>query len=265
MDPAHLLFASLIGLGAGIIGGLAGIGGSMVMLPGLAFTFGYHDRAHSEHHVYMAAAMGVNVVVAVFATRTHRKAGAVRTELVKRVMPAMIAAIIAGVLLSNLLAGRALSLGLAGFIAAYCILNLYRIVRPRPTDMALVERTSAPTLASIGAVSGFVGGLLGLGGGVVMVPLLQVVARIRLRAAIATSSAAMVASAAIGAIIKLATLRATHNHSPTEALLLFAAMSPGAVIGGTAGAALAHRLPLAWVRAIVSIVLLVAAVRLAKP
>lgn len=264
MDPIDLLIASLIGLGAGVIGGLAGIGGSLVMLPALAFAFGYHDAAHSEHHVYIAAAMGVNVVVAVFATRAHRRAGAVRMELVRRVMPAMIVSIIVGVLLSNLLAGRVLSNALAAFIAAYCLLNLYRIARPRPANAVIVERTSAATLGSIGATSGLIGGLLGLGGGVVMVPMLQIVARLRLRAAIATSSAAMAASSALGAGLKLATLQSSHGHSPAEALLLFAAMAPGAVVGGTAGAALAHRLPLAWVRGIVSVVLLIAAARLAK-
>lgn len=263
MTSIQLVEAAAIGLAAGVLGGMAGIGGSMIMLPGLALVFGYHDRAHTDQHVYMAAAMAVNVLVAVPATRRHAKAGALRHDLVKPVMPAMIAAIILGVLVSNWMDGRVLKYLLALFIAGYCLLNIYRIFRPRTDATRPAERRGAPILATVGGVAGFIGGLLGLGGGVVMVPMLQVLGNIRLREAIATSSAVMVASALIGAALKFATLHiAAPGHLWTKPALLVVAMAPGAIIGGTVGAALAHKLPLRAVRGIVSVILLVAAIRL---
>src|SRR3954471_651914 len=115
--PTQLLLAAALGLVAGVLGGMAGIGGSMVMLPGLAIVFGYHDRAHSEQHLYMAAAMCVNVLVAIPATRTHAAAGALRRELVVRILPAMIAGIVAGVIASDFMGGEVLKNLLAVFIA----------------------------------------------------------------------------------------------------------------------------------------------------
>lgn len=260
--PTQLLLAAAIGLVAGVLGGMAGIGGSMVMLPGLALVFGYHDRAHSEQHVYMAAAMCVNVLVAIPATRTHAAAGALRRELVAGILPSMIIGILAGVIASDFMGGEVLKNLLAVFIAGYCLLNIYRVFRPRTDATRPPERIGPGVLAVIGAIAGFVGGVLGLGGGAVMVPLLQVVSNVRLRQAIAASSAVMVISAAVGAALKLATLPAASGHPPLDALWFVLALAPGAVLGGILGAMLAHRLPLAAVRIAISLLLLIAALRM---
>jgi uncharacterized protein len=150
---------------------------------------------------------------------------------------------------------------LALFIATYAVVNLYRIARPLPASHRPVERIGRKLLTSIGAVAGLVGGLLGLGGGVVMVPLLQVIARVRLREAIAVSSAVMIATALVGASIKFATLP-QHDVSAARAGLFVLMMAPTAMIGASLGAYMAHRMPLAVVRGIVSVLLLIAAFRM---
>jgi uncharacterized protein len=263
-DPStQFLIASVIGLAAGIIGGLAGVGGSMIIIPGLALVFGYRTANHSEQHVYMAAAMAINVVVSIPAAWRHWRNGVLRRELVLGIMPAMVAGIIAGVLVSNIFQGNLLRVFLAVFIGIFAVFNIYRAIRPRDEATRPPERIGRGMLTSVGVAAGFVGGLLGLGGGVVLVPLLQMIANVRLRHAIAASSAAMVVSALIGAALKLATLKRTHGHDPGDALMLVIAMAPGAVVGGIIGAQLAHVLPLRIVRAAVSTFLLIIAVRLA--
>lgn len=263
MDLQQSALAAIIGLVAGIIGGLAGIGGSMVMLPGLAIVFGFAgDPAHAKQHVYQAAAMTVNVLVALPATLSHTRAGAVRRDLVIGLLPWMAAAIVGGVLISNLVPGEQLKRGLAIFIGGYCLVNLYRVVKPRGPGEPEPEPPRRATLALTGTLAGLVGGVLGLGGGVVTVPMLQVAARVRLRQAIAASSATMVLTAAIGAALKLGTL-GEHGQKASEALWLALAMGPMAVAGALVGAALTHALPLRWVRLTVSILLLLAAARMA--
>lgn len=263
MDLQQSALAAIIGLVAGIIGGLAGIGGSMVMLPGLAIVFGFvGDPEHARQHVYQAAAMTVNVLVALPATISHARAGALRRDLVLGLLPWMSAAILAGVLISNLVPGEQLKLGLAIFIGGYCLWNVYRVIRPRGPHEPEPAPPRRSTLAAIGVVAGLVGGVLGLGGGVVTVPMLQLTARVRLRHAIAASSATMVLTAAIGAALKLGTL-GEHAREASEALWLALAMGPMAVAGALVGAALTHALPLRWVRLTVSVLLLIAAVRMA--
>lgn len=263
MNPEQALFAAIIGLVAGLIGGLAGIGGSMVMLPGLAIVFGFAgDPEHTRQHVYQAAAMCVNVLVALPATVQHGRAGAVRRDLVAGLLPAMCAGIVAGVLVSNLVPGAALKLLLAVFITGYALINIYRAARPRPVVDGAPEAPPRGVVPLIGGAAGVVGGVLGLGGGVVTVPLLNTVGRVRLRQAIAASSAAMCISAAIGAAIKLWTLGG-HGRAPAEALWLTLAMGPMAVAGALVGARLAHALPLRAVRLSISVLLLLAAARMA--
>ncbi len=237
----------------------------MVMLPGLAIVFGFrNDPEHTRQHVYQAAAMCVNVLVALPATVQHARAGAVRRDLVIALLPSMCVGIIVGVLISNQVPGEYLKLFLAIFIAAYCIVNFYFVARPRknPPPESAHPRTALAT--AIGAAAGLVGGVLGLGGGVVTVPLLNTIGRVRLRQSIAASSAAMCVSALVGSIIKLGTLH-EHGRAISEALWLAVAMGPLAIAGALVGARLAHALPLRAVRLAISVLLLLAAARMALP
>jgi uncharacterized membrane protein YfcA len=261
VNPSDLLWSAGIGLLAGLIGGLAGIGGSMVMIPGLFLVFG-DDQGHTRQHVYMAAAMVVNVIVSLPATYQHWRAGAMRADLARWLVPTMTAMMVVGVLASNRFDGAALRVMLAGFIALYCTVNIARALRPIPDDERLPERGGPGLLAGIGIATGFVGGLLGIGGGVVMVPALQLLGRVRLRHAIATSALVMCITAAVGASLKLWTLPG-HGHTAGEAGWLVLAMSPGAIAGATAGAALVHALPIRVVRVVISVLLIVAAAKLA--
>lgn len=260
MTPQELLWSGAIGLLAGLLGGLAGIGGSMVMLPGLFLVFG-DNQEHTRQHLYMAAAMVVNVIVSIPATYQHWRAGAMRRDLAVWLLPTMTVTMVAGVFASNRFEGDALRVMLAGFIALYCVMNIVRAVRPIRGDERPPERGGPGLLVGIGTVTGFVGGLLGIGGGVLMVPALQLLRRVRLRHAIATSSLVMCITAAVGASLKLATL-GEHQQSAAEAGWLVLAMSPGAVVGAMVGAALVHALPIRVVRVVISVLLLAAAARL---
>lgn len=232
----------------------------MVMLPGLSLVFG--TSPPSTHHLYMAAAMAVNMAVAIPAARKHRQAGAVRSDIVRRILPPMAIAIVVGVLVSNLVDGRYLRLGLAAFIALYCLGTFAALALKKPDHAGDRERVSPLNLLAIAIIAGLLGGLLGIGGGVVMVPALQLLCRLPLRHAIGTSAGIMWMTALIGATLKLATLH-THGESIGHALLLALLMAPGAIIGARIGASLAHRLPLPIVRAIIATILTIAAARMA--
>ncbi len=260
--PSQFLLAAAIGGLAGLIGGLAGIGGSLIMLPALALIFGFDDAARSEQHAFQAAAMIVNVVVALPATWQHRRAGVFRKDLLSWVVPAMAVMIVAGVMLSNQLHGRTLQHILAGLVGWDCAVNIYRLVRKVDETRLGPERTSPGVMLAAGGSAGLAGGLAGIGGGVLVVPILQLVGRVPLKQAIATSSAAMCVSSAIGATVKLGTLREV-GRGMTESIVLALLLSPGAILGAMAGAALTHKLPVQTLRLVVSVILLAAAVKLA--
>lgn len=271
MPLEQISVIALIGLVAGILGGLAGVGGSVFMLPALHIVFspsifGEPDNPQI-HHLYMAAAMTVNVAVSVPAALRHHREGAVRVPLLRALIPATAVATMCGVLLSNLLDGESLKIFLALFLILYSAWNFSVIARPRRRSFSgqgRIEVTSGPRLAACGSITGLVGGLLGLGGGLLLVPLLQLVCNVRLKNAIATSSAVLCATAAIGAILKLATL-SQHNERISHALIYIACMAPTAVVGALLGARWLHKLPVLTVRLVMTFLILVAASKLLGP
>lgn len=252
----------MIGLAAGVVGGLAGIGGSLVMLPALGFFFGYDEPQRSVQHLYMASAMLVNAVVSAPATWTHARAGSIRRNLIAWILPPMTVAMIGGVFISERVDGHRLIDILAIFIAGYCLLNFVRALARTPE--AHVDPRDAPAigLVALGLFTGLLAGLLGIGGGVVMVPALQLFVRVPLKNAIAASSAVMCVTAVVGSCFKLTGL-SEHGQSVGDALVLAGAMGPTAFVGGLLGARLVQRLPLAAARVAISVVLAVAAARLA--
>lgn len=266
MDPVlETLAIAAIGLGAGLIGGLTGLGGSVVMLPGLALIIGFADESRIEQHVYMAAALAVNFMVAVPATWRHSKAGKIRMPVVVRLLPPAAAGMVLGVLLSNRLPPDLLIKLLAAMIAVFVVVGeigdkISRSSAEEPIET--IARRKAYALAGTGGFTGILAGLLGIGGGVIMVASLRAAVLLPVRTAIAASSAAMCLMAPIGATLKISTL-GTLGLDPIDAIRLAGIMGPAAVIGSLTGASLVHKLPRLAVRLTVDAVLLLAAARLA--
>ncbi len=115
--------------------------------------------------------------------------------------------------------------------------------------------TSATKAMVLGVVAGFVGGLLGVGGGVIMVPGLVLWVALDQRQAAASSLAAIVAAAG-SATLKNAS--ETLIDWPAAALLFV-----GAGLGAYLGARSLDRLPVKALSRMFIVVLLLAAVRMA--
>lgn len=254
-----LAFIVLIGMLAGTLGGLLGVGGSVVMIPGLALLFGTGEN----QHLYQASAMAVNVAVAIPAARRHHQAGAVVPAVLRWMLPAALIAIVIGVWASNLPiftggdGGRWLGRVLAMFLGYVIIVNLLKLRKPKAEhDAESLDhaRITPPRCGFVGGVMGATAGLMGVGGGALAVPLQHSVAKLPLRNAIANSSLVMVFSAAIGATLKIATLGGHYDSDELSrpawatALLLAAVLAPTAIIGARLGAKLTHSLPLVYVR-----------------
>ena len=244
----YLIFVA-IGISMGLFGGLLGIGGSVVMIPALVLAFG------ENQHLYQASAMICNFFVSAAATIAHKKQEILVGSVVKYMVPASAVGSIGGVFLSNApLFSHGKSYVLAhvfGLFLIYVIyhnaVRLYRDYRPRPEHTRRQMKDSALLSIIIGFVTGIAGGLLGIGGGAVCVPLQQVLLKMPLKKAIANSAATIILIAVVGSILKNATLY-QHNIAVTESIRIAAIVIPSAAIAGFAGARLMHVLPKRYVR-----------------
>lgn len=257
-----LLIIAVIGLTAGLLGGMLGIGGSIVMIPAMSYVFGY------DQHLYQAAAMIANVAVSFPAARRHHQAGAVQWNIVRYMIPAAVLCALVGVFVSNLpiFADEDGGLWLGRVLAMFQIyvigMNVAKMFS-KTKDYTLQEsRSSKPASSILGGVMGFTAGLLGIGGGAIAIPLQQVMLKLPLRVCIANSSTVIVVSAALGSIYKIGSL-GDHGHPWTMGLFVGALLVPGAFVGGRLGAAVTHKLPLPMVRIAFIALMLVAAWKMA--
>jgi len=263
-DPLSLALIALVGLMGGLLGGLLGVGGSVVMIPGLTLVLGYNQ------HLYQAAAMAANVAVAVPAAIRHRQGGAMHAPTLAWMAPAAVVCVLLGVWISNrpIFAGSDGGLWLGRLLAVSLIYVIYANIRrlrgPRPNPDPWAVDPPQPRLrrTGVGAGMGLPAGLLGTGGGTVAVPLQQVALKLPLRSAIANSSAIICLSAAIGAVYKNYSLP-LHDHGAGDGLIVAGLLAPTALIGGKLGAGLTYKLPIRQVRLAFIGLMLVAAWKMA--
>jgi uncharacterized membrane protein YfcA len=248
LSPFDITTLMALGLCAGALGGMLGIGGSIIMIPVLTLVL------HREMALAQAVAMIVNVFVALPAMLQHHRAKAIRWQVVARLLPAGVVFIIIGVEVSNRIDGEILKKCFGVFLLYMIWTNIYELLHNKNDTPLTQQRTGWGLISTIGAVTGFMAGLLGIGGGNVAVPLLQRFGRLPLRQCIATTAAFMCVSSSIGAVRKNLTLplaeSAGHNLGLTvhQSLQLAACLAPTAVLGGLIGGRLTHSLPLSWVR-----------------
>ncbi|MEM9066656.1 MAG: sulfite exporter TauE/SafE family protein [Planctomycetota bacterium] len=257
-----VVLVALIGLASGAVGGLAGVGGSLIALPLLVLVLGDNDG--TRHHVYAAAAMIMNVLVAIPATRVHLKKKTVRASVVIPLLITGLPAIVIGVLVSNQYDGESLRRMLAVFVGGYSVFSIYKAISKKPEDHTEFSPSHQATvgLGTLGGFTGFCSGLLGIGGGGIMVPAMQVLIRVPLKQAVSASSTVMVVTAVIGASLKVGTI-GEHERTASECLVLAAVLGPLAMVGSFFGAKATHALPIRLVRLLVATVLSIAAVRMA--
>jgi uncharacterized membrane protein YfcA len=247
---AEIISLLVVGFFAGAIGGLVGVGGSIVMIPVLTLLM---DR---NQHLSQAAAMIVNVFVAAPALFRHHQADAVRWDVMARMLPFGLLFIIIGVEASNVFDGDLLKKIFGAFLVYVIVFNVVKLFEGgrTPAD-APRPKIGWGRIGLVGGSMGFLAGLLGIGGGIVAVPLLQRVCRLPLRQAIAVSSAVMCVTAVLGAARKNATLvhlaeaaGQTGSLWLRDSLWIAACLAPMATMGALVGAGLTHTLPLSWVR-----------------
>lgn len=252
LSIVEVIVVALLGLLAGCLGGMLGVGGSVVILPGLVWMFGQAEKEHLNQHVYQAAAMICNAAVAIPAARRHWKAGAIQFTVIRWMLPTATLFIIVGVMFSNLFKGTNGAIWLGGLMGLLLVYVTVLNIRRLSAVAQQAEDTATPTVTPMrcgvmGVIMGLIAGLTGVGGGAIAVPMQQVVLRLPLKVCIANSAAVMCGMAIVGATCKNLTL-GTVGQDVRVSLLLAAMLAPSCWIGGHLGARLTHILPARQVR-----------------
>ena len=231
MDPQIVVEYMAFGLFGGMIGGLLGIGGSVGIIP-LATIFISPDKQQLQ-----CAAMLCNVAVASTAYRRYLMAGKIEWTFARRIVPAAIVFVLAGVAASTVIDASSFRVMFAAFLMVVAVreFRLLAIGSEHSPDDA--RELSPARGAGIGAIMGFLSGLLGIGGGVVGVPLMRAWARIPMKRAVVTSVCTMVPLAMVGATMKSITLWNTPVDANGATMSTLAAGSAAATTSTAASSA----------------------------
>lgn len=185
IEPLLIVELGLLGLGAGFLAGLLGIGGGMVMVPFLTYIMSTRG-APADLSVKMAIATSMATIMftSISSVRAHHKRGAVRWDIVRRLAPGIVIGSLVGSLgVFALLKGSVLAIFFALFVG-FSATQMFLDKKPAPTRH--MPGTGGQLAA--GGVIGFLSGLVGAGGGFISVPFMTW-CNVPIHAAVATSAA----------------------------------------------------------------------------
>ena len=231
-----------IGLCAGFLAGLFGIGGGALMVPLLAMAFGAHGLA-SEHvlHLALGTSMATIIFTSVSSARAHDRHGAVEWPVVFRIVPGILLGAMVGTVLAARVSSRSLAVCFALFllyVAAQMVVN----IRPKPAR----QLPGTIGMVSVGTLIGALSALVAIGGGTLTVPFLTW-CNVRVQTAIGTSAAVGIPIAIGGSIGYVWNgLHATNLPPYSIGFIYLPALvfvMSASMLMAPVGARLAHRLP----------------------
>lgn len=137
-----------------------------------------------------------------------------------------------------------------GVFGVFCLFGAYRFMRAKPKPISELKPPIVPLYCLAGLLSGFVAHIIGIGGGIIYVPVLNTFLGMPIHAAVPTSLATMVVGSSVGALSFGALgysdqLLHLHEYPPFSFgwfnLLAFLAIGIPSIVFAQVGPVLAHR------------------------
>jgi len=223
-----------LGLAAGLMGGILGIGGGALVVPGLVFFFNF-----SQHRAH-GTSLAVVVCLSVASVLTYSSHGRLDLLLSLEMAVGGVIGAMFGARAVRGIDGRSLRLIFGVFLA---------LVGARMMWGGLVGRNHLPSAGAgaldygtlngcavavaVGLATGFVSGMLGIGGGTVMVPAMVLLLGVPQQTAQGVSLAVMLPTALTGMAI--------HHAMGNVDMVAGKWVGLGAIVGALAGANVAVR------------------------
>ncbi|OPY71964.1 MAG: Sulfite exporter TauE/SafE [Syntrophorhabdus sp. PtaU1.Bin058] len=234
------LIACFIGLSGGFFGALIGLGGGVIMIP--LMTLLLKLTQHKAHGTSLVAI----VFTAIAGAATYYLHGT--TDWKGALLLAATAIITArfGALYAHSLPEKKLKKAFGIMVVCVSLFLLVKGFLPKSGSQPGLAGSIVIFLAT-GVVAGFVSGMMGVGGGVIMIPPMVLLLGMHQQLAQGTSLLAMVPISMTGAF--------THHRLGNVRLNIAAGISVGALAGGYLGGTVANILPELYLKVIFSVVL----------
>ncbi len=250
-----------VGLFAGLVAGMFGIGGGAVIVPVLFFLFDGMGFSETAMHVAVSTSLATIILTSARSVAAHHGHGAVDWGIIRSWTPWIMFGAACGIGLSGLMSKQML-LGLFGTLL---VLLSAQMIFGRPSWRLADQMPTGTGRAALGTGIGTLSALMGIGGGTFGVSLMTLFAT-PIHRAVATAAGWGVAIGLPGAIAAIIVGWSREGLPPLSLgfvnLPAFALISVFTVLMAPVGAALAHRLPADNLRKLFGLLLALVAVRM---
>ena len=255
-----LIIYVLVGAVAGFLGGLLGIGGGLVTVPALLVTFtllGFPEA--SSMRVAIGTSLGAMVFTSCVSAISHLLRNGIYWPLFRTLTPGIVVGAVLNALLAKRLSGNELKL-LFGFFE--CVCGLYFCFFRQKKRVQEFKIPNFLILFVIGLGVGALSTLLGIGGGLVTLPILLSFGT-PMKNAIATSAAMGFFTAIVGTVSFL--LIGLHEKTFEGAIgylyvPAFITIGIASMLAVPLGVKLTYRLPTSLLKRIFGVILILAGI-----
>lgn len=189
------LFSMLLGLIAGLLAGLFGLGGGVIIVPALVWLFASHNfPAELVMIIAIATSLSTIIFTAMASLLAHQRLGSIRWEIVLRLAPGILLGAGLGAMVADFIDASILK----WFFIVYLLIVSVRMAWPKQTKGG-GKKTMYRLDYLMGSIIGFLSSILGIGGGTLTVPYL-LSRQLMMKNAVAVSSACGLPIAISGAV-----------------------------------------------------------------
>lgn len=191
VDPFQLIVLAVLGLCGGALSGLVGVGGGIVFVPALMYVAGW-DITEA-----VAASLAIIVFSSLSGTiRNARSENPVSWRTAGVLSLAVAPSTLIGVAVSQISPDTVVELAFAALLLGLA----YPTAKGRAEGLEAGKSVPVALVLIAGIGIGALSGLVGVGGGVLMVPLMVLGMRISTKTAVSTSLAVVLSAGLVGAL-----------------------------------------------------------------
>ena len=225
--------AILVGLLSGFLAGLAGIGGGFIFVPLIMTVY-----SNVDIHKAIATSSGFAVAAGLSSFITHIRKGSPYVDIMAGFLAGSLAGAVAGPYISLMIAANVLTKLFAAIVILPALMRVLKFsIKPRIVYIVM-----------LGFLIGCFSSMFGIGGGILLMPILIQAFNLDLRRSLTTSALFIAVNSTIAT-----TIYACKGFVMWD-ILLFAA--PAGIAGAFFGARVSQRLKPAYIKAILVIILM---------
>jgi uncharacterized membrane protein YfcA len=251
----------LMGLFVGFFAGLLGIGGGLILVTLMVYLFTVQGFPEDRLlHLALGTSIASIIFTSISSLLAHHKHGAVRWDILRMAVPGLIVGTLLGTVVADQLKSKYLAIFFVIFVY-YSAAQMFANVKPKPTR----QLPGRAGMTAVAVVVGLVSSLVGVGGGVMTIPLMNL-SNVPMRQTIGTSAALGLPIAIAGTVGFIFT-GLGKDHLPALSVgYVYLPALVGIVIGTFItvpwGAKMTHSMPVTRLQKIFAVILFILATKM---